>query len=287
MFKNYFKTAFRNLWKNKVFSFINIMGLALGLACSLLIILWVKNEYRVDAFHKNGSQLYSVYEKQYRDGDISAFYGGPGIMADELKRVYPEVQYASNYAWNELSTFEANNKIIKESGNHAGQDFFQMFSYPILAGNAATALKMPYDIAISQKMASEFFGSPAEAIGKTIRYQNNEDLKITAVFDDTQQSSEHFDYIINWQHFLKGNSWATDWTNNGPRCFVMLRKGTDAKAFQTKINRFLDAYNKEQTSHSYVRLGVERYGDVYLHSNFDKQGNVSGGRIQYVKLLAL
>ncbi|MGH2565214.1 MAG: ABC transporter permease, partial [Ginsengibacter sp.] len=92
MFRNYFKTAFRNLWKNKIFSFINIMGLALGLACSLLIILWVKNEYRVDAFHKNGSQLYSIYENQYRDGDISAFYGGPGVMADEMKRVYPEVQ---------------------------------------------------------------------------------------------------------------------------------------------------------------------------------------------------
>jgi putative ABC transport system permease protein len=287
MLKNYLKTAFRNLWKNKVFSFINIMGLALGLACSLLIILWVKNEYRVDAFHKNGSQLYSVYEKQYRDGDINAFYGGPGIMADELKRVYPEVRYASNYAWNELCTFEANNKIIKESGNHAGQDFFEMFSYPILAGNASTALKTISDIAISQKMAGEFFGTPAEAIGKTIRYQNKEDLKITAVFDDTQQSSEHFDYILNWQHFLKGNSWATDWTNNGPRCFVMLRKGTDVKAFQSKINRFLDAYNKEQTSHSYVRLGVERYGDVYLHSNFDKQGNVSGGRIQYVQLFSI
>ena len=67
----------------------------------------------------------------------------------------------------------------------------------------------------------------------------------------------------------------------------MLNKGTDVKAFQSKINRFLDAYNKEQTSHSYVRLGVERYGDVYLHSNFDKQGNVSGGRIQYVKLFSI
>ena len=124
MFKNYLKTAFRNLWKNKVFSLINIMGLALGLACSLLIMLWVNDEYKVDAFHKNGTQLYSVYEKQYRDGEVNAFYGGPGVMADEMKRVLPEVQYATNYAWNELSTFEANNKIIKENGNHAGAGFF-------------------------------------------------------------------------------------------------------------------------------------------------------------------
>ncbi len=120
MFKNYFKTALRNLWKNKAFSFINVMGLALGLACSLLIMLWVNDEYKVDSFHKNGSQLYSIYEKQYRDGSIDAFFGSPGVLADEMKRVLPEVQYATNYAWDELSTFEANNKIIKENGNHAG-----------------------------------------------------------------------------------------------------------------------------------------------------------------------
>src|ERR1700712_2566678 len=165
MFKNYLKTAVRNLWKNKAFSLINIMGLALGLTCSLLIMLWVNEEYKVDAFHKNGSQLYSVFERQHHDGRIDAFLGGPGIMADEMKRVLPEVQFASNNAWNELCTFEANNKIIKEDGNHAGQDFFKMFSYPLLQGNAEDALKTPSDIVISKKMAEDFFGSAANAIG--------------------------------------------------------------------------------------------------------------------------
>ena len=288
MFKNYLKAAFRNLWKNKVFSVINIMGLALGLACSLLIMLWVNDEYNVDAFHKNGKQLYSIYEKQYRNNDISAFYGGPGMMADEMKRVLPEVQYATNYAWNNLRTFEANNKIIKEEGNHAGPDFFKMFSYQLLEGDAITALQSPSGIAISKKMAEEFFGSPAEAIGKTIRYQNSEDFKIAAVFDDVPKNSTlQFDYILSWQNFLQTEDWAKDWTNNGPSCFIMLRKGTNPKAFEAKITRFLDAYNKEQTAHSYIRLGIARYGDVYLHSNFDKQGNISGGRIQYVNLFSI
>src|SRR6266498_2260000 len=288
MFKNYLKIAFRNLWKNKAFSLINIMGLALGLTCSLLIMLWVNDEYNVDAFHKNGSQLYSVYEKQYRDGRVDAFHGGPGIMADELKRVMPEVQYATNYAWNELSTFEANNKIIKENGNHAGQDFFKMFTYHLLEGNAATALQTPLDIAISKKMAEDFFGSPQQAIGKTIRYNNKKDLKITAVFDNVPTSSSlRFDYILNWQIFLEDNSWAKNWTNNGPLTCVMLRKGTDAKAFENKISRFLDNYNKDQTSQVYVRLGIQCYGDVYLHPDLDKNGNISGGRIQYVKLFSI
>jgi len=287
MFKNYFKTALRNLWRNKAFSLINILGLALGMACSLLIMLWVNDESSVDAFHKNGTQLYSVYERQNHDGQWSAFHGSPGVMADEMKRVLPEVQYATNYAWNELCTFEANNKIIKENGNHAGQDFFKMFSYPLLEGNAITALKTPSDIAISKKMAEDFFGSPAEAIGKTIRYQNKNDFKITAVFDNiSRNSTAQFDYILNWQSFLENNSWAKEWTNNGPACYIMLRQGTDAKAFETRIVRFLDNYNKDQTPNDYIRLGIERYGDIYLHSDF-KDGQLSGGRIQYVQLFSI
>jgi ABC-type antimicrobial peptide transport system permease subunit len=288
MFKNYLKTAYRNLWKNKAFSLINIMGLALGLACSLLIMLWVNEEYKMDAFHRNGSQLYSVYEKQFRDNGVSAFFGGPGMMAEEMKRVFPEVQYACNFGWNELSTFEANNKIIKKGGTWAGQNFFQMFTFPLLQGNSSTALKSPTDIAISKKMAVDFFGSPSRAIGQTIRYQNRKDLKITAVFDDVpKNSSIQFDYMLNWDFFLEEQDWAKDWTNNGPSTFIMLRPGTNAKAFQHKIERFLDNYNKEQNAHFYLRLGIQRFGDIYLHSNFDKQGNISGGRIQYVQLFSI
>ena len=101
-----------------------------------------------------------------------------------------------------------------------------------------------------------------------------------------QNSSVQFDYIINWQTFLEGNSWALDWTNNGPRCYIMLRKGTNAKAFEKKITRFLDKYNKEQTPNDYVRLGIQQYSDMYLYSNF-KNGELSGGRIQYVQLFSI
>ena len=288
MFKNYFKTTWRNLFRNKAFSLINIMGLALGLACSLLIMLWVNDEYKVDAFHKNKTQLYSVFERRYHDGQINAGYATQGLMPDEMKRVFPEVQYATGNAWSHVSTFEANNKIIKEDGNFAGQDFFKMFSYPLLQGDAITALQTPLDIAISRKMAEDFFGSAAEAIGKTIRYQNKKDLKITAVFDNVpQNSSAKFDYLINWQTFLENNGWAKSWDNNGPPTHIMLRKGTDINAFEKKITKFLDNYNKKQSPHSYVRLGIQRFGDVYLHSNFDQNGEISGGRIEYVRIFSI
>ncbi len=287
MFRNYFKTAVRNLWKNKIFSFINIMGLALGLACSLLIMLWVKDEYSVDAFHKNGSQLYGVFERRYNDGAITAGFATQGLMPDEMKRLFPEVQYATGYAWDNVSTFEANNKILKESGNHAGADFFKMFSYPLLLGDATTALQSPLDISISKKMAESFFGSAANALGKTIRYENKKDLKITGIFDNVpENSSAQFDYIINWQTFLENNEWAKNWTNNGPLTYIMLRKGTDVNAFENKIARFLDGYNHEQTATYYNRLGIERYGDIYLHSSFEN-GKLAGGRIRYVTIFSI
>src|SRR6187401_84654 len=97
MIRNYLKTAWRNIIRNKGFSTINIMGLALGLACSLMILLWVNDEERVDAFHKNGKYLYQVYERNYYDGKVDAGYSTQGLLAEELRRVVPEIQYASGF----------------------------------------------------------------------------------------------------------------------------------------------------------------------------------------------
>ncbi len=288
MWKNYLLVAIRNLRKNKMFSLINILGLALGMACSLLILLWVNDERNTDKFNKNTEQLYSVYERQYYDNKIDAFHSTPGVMADEMKKVLPEVQYASGFAWEDLSTFQVGDKILKETGNHGGADFFKMFSYTLLEGNAANALNSPVDIAISRKMANDFFGRPQVAIGKTIRYANQKDFTVTAVFENLpKNTSEKFDYIINWQSFQNEQPWTKDWGNNGPRTFIMLRAGTNPIAFEKKIVRFLDKYNKEQDKSFRIELGIQRFDDMYLHSRFSSTGKLEGGRIEYVRLFSL
>src|SRR5450432_744502 len=109
MLKNYFLVAVRNLRKSKIFSLINIVGLALGMACSLLILLWISDERNMNKFNKNSSRLYIVYERQYFDNKVDAFHATPGILADEMRRVLPEVQYASNFAWEDQSTFQVGN----------------------------------------------------------------------------------------------------------------------------------------------------------------------------------
>ena len=288
MFRNYLLVALRNINRNKVFSFLNILGLALGMACSLLIMLWVNDERKIDKFHEHASRLYSVYQRQYYDGRIEASRATPGLLSEEMKRVLPEVQYATSMAWEEKRTFQAGEKILKEKGNHASADFFKMFSFPLLEGDIANALNKPGSIAVSRKMASDFFGSPQAAMGKTIRYQDKQDLLITAVFENVPESaSMKFDYLADWYSFLQKNEWAKQWGNNGPQTYLQLSAGTDAAAFEKKIVRFLDLYNKEQGPGFRQELGIQRYDDIYLHANFSKTGTLEGGRIRYVRLFSI
>jgi len=287
MIKNYLKIAWRNLWRNKFFSTINILGLALGMACSILILLWVQNELSTNSFHANGPRLYAVIERQYYDNKIMGQYSVPGVLANELKKVIPEIEYATNFGFNNQNTFRVGNKILKLDGSAADSDFFKMFSYPLLEGNAQSALNTPVSISISRKMAEDFFGSPQAAIGKTIRYENKKDFTITAVFENLpQNSSVKFDFLINWDNFLKENSWAKQWGNNGPGAFVMLHANANPVLVDKKIRRFLDTYNKEQSKAFREELGLQKFGDVYLHSEFEN-GKPAGGRIEYVHLFSI
>jgi ABC-type antimicrobial peptide transport system permease subunit len=288
MFRNYIITALRNLWRNKVFSFINILGLAFGMTCSLLILLWVQDEYSVDAFHKNGAQLYAVYERQFTDGKVDAGYYTPGLLGSELKKKIPEVVYTSTSRQNnDISTFEVGDKIVKEKGNFADTDFFKMFSYQLLLGNAQTVLNSPSVIVISRKMAEDFFGSPEDAIGKLIRYENEKNYIVTGVFENLHSNtSDKFDYLISWQSFIEDNNWSKQWDVNSPRTYIMLRADANPALVEEKIKDFLKNYNKNLGPHLQIELGLQRYGDMYLHSDF-KNGYISGGRIEYVQIFSI
>src|SRR5580658_4508676 len=211
MIKNFFKVAFRSLWRQKGYSFLNIAGLAIGMACSLLILLWIRDEEAVDNFHTKGDRLYSVYERQYYDGKIQSGHYTPGGLPDEMKKTLPQVEMSSGFDGGERMTFQVGDKILKEDGAFAGADFFRMFSYPLLEGRAESALAAPVSMAISRKMAVAFFGSPGAAIGKTIRNENQRDLKVMAVFEDPPSiTAEKFDFVINWYAYLVDNNWARD-----------------------------------------------------------------------------
>jgi putative ABC transport system permease protein len=287
MLKNYFLVAWRNMVRNKVFSGINILGLALGMTCSLMIMLWVQDERGVDGFHANGKQLYQVYERDFFDGKINADFPTQGLMAEELKKQIPEVQYASSLEWNTTNTFEAGNKIAKMSGSFAGADFFTMFSYPLLAGTPKTALNTLEGVAISRKMANLFFGSPEAAIGKTIRYENSDNFRVSAVFEDLPaNSSQQFDFVRSWIAFKKENAdWIDNWGNTDAFTYIQLRPDANLTKVRAEIKDFI--YNYQQKSKGFrVELDLISYPDKYLHSTF-KNGQTDGGRIEYVRLFSL
>ena len=285
MINNYFKIAWRNILHNKVFAAINIAGLALGLTCSLLIILWVRDEYRVDAFHENNNELYYVYERSFADGKVQAAYNTQGLLADELKANIPQIKYASAIETVYTVICEAGDKILKKNGVFAGKDFFSMFSYPLLQGTSHQLLNGVASIAISQRMANEFFGSASNAIGKTIRYANKEDLLVTAVFENLPaNSSFQFDFVRSWEAFLSQNTWAKTWGSKNPFTIIQLQPNTNATEAETGIKDFLNRYLPGQEPR--IELGLQPYREKYLHEIF-VNGIPAGGRIEYVRIFSI
>ncbi|HVV06551.1 MAG TPA: ABC transporter permease [Puia sp.] len=287
MLRHYLLVAYRNLTRNKAFSAINILGLALGLTCSLFIGLWVHDERSVDQFNIHSDRLYAIYQRQHTGGIIKPQYNQPGILADELKRVLPEVQYASGVTPDEVNTFEGNNKILKEDGIYAGKDFFTMFTYPLLEGDKATVLSESPNIAISRKMATDLFGSPHAAIGQPMLLNNGSTMKITGVFENVpENASSQFDYVINWEFFLKGHKNMQSYNNTGVHCYVMLREGADPAKFGKEIVHFLDKYAHHEKGY-WVELETQRWDEMYLHNRFNDEAQLEGGRIEYVRLFSI
>lgn len=284
MYKNYLKTAWRNLIRNKVFSLINISGLSLGLTCSILIALWVIDEYSIDAFHADGDRIFVITSTEFSGDEINGSYDTPGLLGEELKKVLPEVEYGCNYAWYQFHTFSVGEEKVKLPGNFASADFFSIFSYPLILGSKESALKSPQSIAISRKMATQLFGNPEQAMDKSLLFENYRDLKVTAVFEDIRDnSSEKFEYIINWDLMVERNGWLKIWHNSGPYTFVKLRENAKVEALAPKLRHFIKKYDNEYSELDRLELGLQPYGEKYLHSNFEN-GYISGGRIEYVRL---
>ncbi|GAB3916369.1 ABC transporter permease [Larkinella terrae] len=292
MLRNYFKIAFRNLVKNKTFSAVNMLGLALGLACSLMIMLWVQDERSVDGFHANKDQLYRIYMREYFSGKVQGVIWTPGPLAEELTKSIPEIQYATPYEWVSDQTFSVGTKVHKQATNSVGPDFFKMFSYKLLEGTAEAALKDRNGLAISRRMAELFFGSPEAAIGKPIRFDNRTDLRVTAVFENVPANSTlKFDCLRNWDAYVAdGNDWAKGWGSTDPLTFFMLRADrngvpADPAKVEAKIQHLLDKFNRDEGKPFRTELAMQPFHDYYLNSNI-KDAHMDGGRIEYVRLFS-
>jgi ABC-type antimicrobial peptide transport system permease subunit len=285
MLLNHFIVAWRNFRKGRLISAINLGGLIMGVTFCLLILLWVQDERSVDAFHANSSRIYNVYEREFADGKVSHDYSTPGLLAEELKRKIPEVQYAAVFSTNNGSAMQVGEKSIKYDGLYANEDFLRVLSFPLIRGKVDNVLNEVSSIVISEKMADHFFGSADKAMGQTVRYMDQDDFIVKGVFADVpDRSTLKFDYIINWQIFMQQNPWFKNFGNTAPFTTIMLREGASAGKVRAKIKDFLHAYDTDAPGYR-IELDMQRYDEQYLYSNF-KDGYISGGRIDYVKLFS-
>lgn len=295
MIKNIIKTAWRNVVRHKTNSLINVTGLALGITCCLFIFLWVQDEQSVDNFHKKEKNLYVVYQTLTTQGKPDGSYNTPVkninnvpvFLMEDAKEAIPQVRNLSFYVtgyelpWGHPETFQVGDKTVKLEGSRASADFFKMFSYPLLEGSPESALADISSMAISRKMADIFFGGPAAAMGKTLRYENKLNFVVKAVFEDIPaQSSLKFDFLLNWEAQKK----LLERSSNNFQTYIELADRASAEQTENAINRYL-LPRITPVKGTEVHIGLQALAEKYLHSNF-QNGRPSGGRIEYVRLFS-
>jgi putative ABC transport system permease protein len=296
LLRHYVMVAVRHVWRHKSFSAINVTGLTLGLTCCMFIYLWVTDEKSIDNFHEKGDRLYNVYMRTSSSNGVTGRYGAPlllqdkrlGIVIEDAAQSITGVEAVSLYhagylpPWGKRETFKLGDKMYKFEGSRANENFLTMFSFPLLAGDAATALKPGNNIAISRKMSDMFFSTPDEAIGKTLRYENKLDLQVTAVFEDLgANTSMHFDFLASWELHATGQM---DWASAIVQVTVLLKPGSDANKVADELN-LLAAPRIEKNEGATTSIGLQPYRDQYLVDNFI-EGKPEGGRIEYVKIFS-
>ena len=264
MFLFNLKIAYQNLIRNKGYSFINIFGLAIGMACTILLLLWVNHEMSYDKFHKKDKQLFQIVNWQTYSGQEYGWSSIPGKLVDALKEEIPEIVRGTNYnAWGDNSLLLINGIKNYEKVMHADADFFQMFSFPLLKGSPDKVFEDPFSLVISEKMAKKYFGN-GNPIGQIIQLDTKYDLTITGVLKDLPSNSKFkFDFIAPFEFKKKTNNWWKYWGAHSYSGYVKLNANANRNKVNAKLNSFYkDHVDKESTE----RITLFPVSETHLYS---------------------
>ncbi|MEQ8363698.1 MAG: ABC transporter permease [Cyclobacteriaceae bacterium] len=289
MLKNYFKIAVRSLMKNSVYSFINITGLAVGIACSILILLWVNDETSYDKFHPKVDRLYQVWTNAHFDGKINSWISVPQPLKNALKDDISDIKNAAVSEWGGTHLLTVGDMKLNKRGYFVSSEFLEMFEFPLLKGSAETVLDEPYSIVLTETAAKNLFGDE-DPINKLIRMDSDGDVKVTGVLKDIpDNSSFEFDYLVPFSFMLATQSWARDaqdnWGNSSFQVFVELPEGTSKAQVDEKIKNILMDKSDEDDNFK-KELFLHPMKDWRLRSTFEN-GVATGGMIDYVNLFSI
>ena len=283
MFQNYFKIAWRNLFRNKGFSITNILGLTIGITCTMLILLWVHDELTYDKFQKNYDNIYQVIAN--RDFNNQVFTDRSMVLplASELKHNSSLIKQAVVTTYPQPRVLANGNEKIKKQGYFVSEHYFDMFSWKFLKGNAATALKEPNSIVLTASTAKAFFGSK-DPINQVLHFDNDHDVKVTAVVEDVPgNSSFQFDWLTPFNYNDPDTKRAmSEWVNSSWNVFIQAAPNADTSALNKSITKIKRAHGNDDIS-TYFVFPMNRW---HLYSDFNNGVN-TGGMIEYVRLFSV
>jgi predicted permease len=288
MLKNYIKTTLRSLFKNKVYSFLNIAGLAMGIACASLIFLWVQDEVTFNHNFSKREQLYRVMENGFTNGAISTGVSAPSPLGVAMKAEIPGIQNTMRKSWNMGQLFVLGDKSINEEGTYADPSIFSMLTLPFVYGSPDGAFKEPNSVVISKTLAEKFFGN-TNPVGKTLTLNAKQNFSVDGVFTVTgvfkdlpANSTFQFQWLCPYAIWENHNSWLKgDWGNNLIETFAEVGPATNVNLVNQKLQHYISSKNKGNTN----ELFLFPMDDWNLYSNFTN-GKADGGKIRYVQLFS-
>ena len=287
MFKNYFKTAWRNLIKNKGFSFINITGLAIGMAAAILILLWIQNEMSRDTLYPKSNRLYLMYNRDKFSGQLWAWSSTPMIMGPTIKQNYPEVEDAvrvDSHSANYLLT--VGEKKLIEQGFIVDSGFLNMFNFPMLYGNPTKALDGIYNIVLTEKLAKTLFGNE-NAIGKTIKIDSTDIFTVSGVMKDLPNTTSfRFDYLLSFAYLQKLKQIDDAWDNNQLSTYILLKQNASHDVFDSKVKNITIEHTKNSGLPSTTQVFSYPVSQTYLFGK-SENGQLVAGRIETVRLFGV
>jgi putative ABC transport system permease protein len=281
MLTNYFKVAFRNLFRKKVYSGINILGLSIGLACSFFILLWVIDERGYDKFHTDGDRLYQAFRHMTAGGETYTMNSLPRGIADEMKVEFPEVEETVITFLDQEFVVTNGESNYREKGGFVGETFFEMFTFPFIHGDAESALKGLTSAVVTERTARKMFGDNwHKAVGRTITIDHKKEFTITGVVHDvSENSSMQFDVLLPVEEWFAREKRFGDWWFMAYGVYAKLKEGTSLDEFNAK---FSDIFNRHGDADNH-EIFLQPYEDIYLYS-FYRDGELVGGRIEYVRI---
>jgi predicted permease len=284
MFQNYLKTTLRNLRKKRTYSFLNIAGLAIGLACASMIFLWVEDELTFNHNFTKRDNLYQIYENQTYEGKTSTFHATPGPMAAAMKKEIPGLVNAARSGGTGPVLFALGDKSINEAGDYVDSALLSMLDLPFVHGSPAGAFLQQHSLVINETMAKKFFGA-TNPLGKTLRVNNEQDYTITGVFKDLPKNSTfQFHWLAPIANIELLQPWQSSWGANWARTYVELRPSANPALVNHQLEKFISVQQKQEGGNTTCFLFA--MNDWNLRDGFT-DGKQAGGRIQYVKLFSL